>query len=130
AMPTWYELIPHIDKNIPKDIITEYLGFSIMDSNSNDESKMYYMAGVAVSKVPQKIPKGLELKKIPCGTYAKFILIGPTHLVWNAFDTIFKILADGKIKLRAGACIENYLSNPELVPENELVTELLVPIEV
>jgi AraC family transcriptional regulator len=129
AMPTWYELIPLIDKNIQKETITEYLGFSIMDSNTNDESKMYYMAGVAVSQNPKKIPKGLEHKKILGGTYAKFVLIGPTHLVWNAFDKIYRILADSKIKLRAGACIENYLSNPELVPENELVTELLIPIE-
>ncbi len=129
AMPTWYELIPLVDKNISKDTITEYLGFSLMDSKSDDEGKMFYMAGVAVTTKPSKIPKGLELKTISGGPYAKFILTGPTHLVWNAFDTIFKLLAEKKVKLRAGACIENYLSNPELVPEDELVTELLVPIE-
>jgi AraC family transcriptional regulator len=129
AMPTWYELIPIIDKNISKDIISEYLGFSIMDQKSDDESKMYYMAGVSVKESPQKIPKGIHFKKIAGGKYARFILTGPTHLVWDAFDKIFRKLGDEKVKLRSGACIENYLSNPEVVPENELVTELLVPIE-
>lgn len=129
AMPTWYELIPLVDKFVAKDTITEYLGLSILDNNSSDESKMYYGAGVTVKEAPKKVPKGLEYKKIPGGTYAKFMLIGPTHLVWPAFDQIFRYLAENKFKLRAGACIENYLSNPEVVPENELVTELLVPIE-
>lgn len=129
AMPTWYELIPAVNKGVKKDIITEYLGLSIMNTDSSDDSDLSYIAAVAVSDVPAKIPSGLLNKKVPGGAYAKFILIGPTHLVWDAFDTIFKILADKKVTLRKGACIENYLSNPELVPENELVTELLVPIE-
>jgi DNA gyrase inhibitor GyrI len=81
-----------------------------------------------MSALPEKLPKGLEHKKFKGGKYAKFILIGATHQVWDAFDKIFKLLAENKIKLRDGACIENYLSNPEIVPEDELVTELLVPI--
>lgn len=129
AMPTWYDLLPLVDKNIAKDTITEYLGFSVMETDASDESKMYYSAGVAVKEAPAKVPKGLEFKKVAGGTYAKFVLVGPTHLVWAAFDQIFKYLTDNKFKLRPGACIENYLSNPELVPENEQITELLVPIE-
>ncbi|MBY0416052.1 MAG: AraC family transcriptional regulator [Bdellovibrionales bacterium] len=129
AMPTWYELIPLVDKNIPKDTIREFLGISIMDSQTQDESTMYYGAGVVVTEEPKKLPKGLQYKKMLGGAYAKFMLVGPTHQVWDAFDKIFRVLAESKIKLRPGACIENYLSNPELVPENELVTELLVPIE-
>lgn len=128
AMPTWYELIPLVDKYLPKDKISEYIGLSIIESNSNDDSKMIYIAGVGMTAVPEKLPKGLEHKKFKGGKYAKFILTGATHQVWDAFDRIFKNLAEKNIKLRDGACIENYLSNPEVVPEDELVTELLVPI--
>ena len=61
--------------------------------------------------------------------YAKFILTGPYPGVWPAFEKIFQILGDKKIALRDGACIENYISNPETTPENELITELLVPVK-
>lgn len=128
AMPTWYELIPLVDKHLSKEIITEYLGFSVIENNSDDDSKMIYLAGVGVTSTPDKLPKGLSYKKIKGGKYAKYVLIGATHQVWDAFDIIFKDLAEKKIQLRDGACIENYLSNPEIVPEAELVTELLVPI--
>jgi AraC-like DNA-binding protein/DNA gyrase inhibitor GyrI len=128
AMPTWFELIPLVDKKIDKEKITEYIGMSIMDANTQDEATMFYDAGVAVTEKPSVIPKGLNYKQVRGGKYAKFILIGATSGVWAAFDNIYKILADNKIQLRDGACIENYLSNPEIVPENELVTELLVPV--
>ncbi len=128
AMPTWFELIPIVDKKVDKNIITEYLGFSIMDANTQDEATMFYDAAVGVQEKPLSIPKGLKYKQMPGGKFAKFILIGPTSGVWDAFDRIYKILAENKVQLRDGACIENYLSNPEIVPEDELVTELLVPV--
>lgn len=129
AMPTWYELIPIIDQKVDKTKITEYLGFSIMDSKTKDESTMYYSAGVSIFEKPDVIPKGLQYKKVAGGQYAKFVLTGPTSGVWTAFEKIFRQLAESQIQLRDGACIENYLNNPELTPENELVTELLVPIK-
>lgn len=129
AMPTWYELIPLVDKKVNKEAITEYLGFSNMDANGKDEASMHYDAGVAVSVKPTSVPKGLLYKNVTGGKYAKFTLVGPTNGVWAALEKIFKILAENKVKLRDGACIENYLSNPEIVPENELVTELLVPVQ-
>lgn len=128
AMPTWYELIPIVDQKLEKSKITEYLGLSIMDQNTKDEATMFYDAGVAMSEKPAAIPKGLKYKTVDGGKYAKFVLVGATSGVWAAFESIYKILAESKIKLRDGACIENYLSNPEIVPENELVTELLVPV--
>lgn len=128
AMPTWYELIPLVDQKLDKEKITEYLGFSIMDANTKDEASMFYDAGVAMTEKPASIPKGLKYKHVEGGKYAKFVLIGATSGVWAAFEQIYRVLAESKIKLRNGACIENYLSNPEIIPENELVTELLVPI--
>ncbi len=129
AMPAWYDLIPNIDKNVDKSTIREYLGFSMINSKASDESQMYYYAAVSFDEKPKSIPKGLEYKKMPGGKFAKFILTGPWTGVWPAFDKMFQILAEKKIELREGACIENYLSNPEIVPEAELVTELLIPIK-
>lgn len=128
AMPTWYELIPIVDLKVDKSKITEYLGFSSMDPNTKDESSMYYAAGVVLSEKPSTVPKGLDYKKIAGGKYAKFTLTGSWTGVWPAFEKIFRALAESKMELREGACIENYLNNPETTPEEELLTELLVPI--
>ena len=130
ALPAWYELIPAVDKYVNKDTIQEYLGFSIMNKLANSEKQMQYLAAVSSKNTNISAPQGLISKKMPGGTYAKFTMVGPTHLVWPAFNLIFQLLTKKNITLRPGACIENYLSNPEVVPENELVTELLVPIEV
>lgn len=129
ALPAWYELIPQVDKHINKSDIEEYLGFSTMNKLSNSEKQMQYLAAVSIKNSELAVPQGLTYKKIPGGKYAKFVMIGPTHQVWPAFNLIFQLLTKKNVHLRSGACIENYLSNPELVPENELVTELLVPIE-
>jgi effector-binding domain-containing protein len=45
-----------------------------------------------------------------------------------AFDRIFKSLAEQKVELRPEFCIENYLNDPRATPEDQLQTELLVPI--
>ncbi len=128
AIPTWYELIPLVDQKLDREKITEYLGFNLMDMNTKDESSMHYRAGVAMIEKPISIPKGLEYKHVAGGKYVKFVLTGPYPGIWPAFDKIFRILAENKIKLRDGECIEHYVSNPEITPEEELITELLVPV--
>lgn len=100
-----------------------------MDPRTKDESSMIYEAGVVITEDLKKVPKGLQSTKIPAGRYAQFTLIGPYHLVWPAFEQIFKILGDLKIELRKGPCIENYLNDPKITPEDKLVTQLLIPVK-
>jgi effector-binding domain-containing protein len=45
-----------------------------------------------------------------------------------AFDRIFKMLSEERVTLRPEFCIENYLNDPRVTPEDQLQTELLVPI--
>lgn len=45
-----------------------------------------------------------------------------------AFTQIFKQLAEDKVQLRPEFCIENYLNDPKEIPEDKLLTELLVPV--
>jgi AraC family transcriptional regulator len=67
-------------------------------------------------------------RTIERGNYAKFVLVGPYSQIWMAFDKIFKTLAERKVALRPEFCIENYVNDPRVTPEDKLQTELLVPI--
>lgn len=128
AMPAWYALFPLLESNVEKTNIKEFLGTSLMDLKTQDESSMFYDAGVSLIDKPKNVPKGMQYTKIASGKYARFILTGPYPGVWPAFEKIFRILAEKKIQLRDGACIENYINDPNVTPEEELITELLVPV--
>lgn len=129
AIPTWMEMFPLIEGKFEKTNIKEFLGWSVMDPKAKTELAATYGAGIALDHEPKSVPKGLLYKKIPSAKYARFILTGPYSGVWPAFEKVFRILGDSKIKLREGACIENYINDPATTPEKDLITELLVPVE-
>lgn len=61
-------------------------------------------------------------------SYGRFLLSGPYSDIWMAFDRIFKTLSEERVTLRPEFCIENYLNDPRVTPEDQLQTQLLVPI--
>jgi effector-binding domain-containing protein len=92
------------------------------------EETMIYQAGVALGSEPGKLPDGMRHRVIKSGKYACFLLTGPYSHIWMAFDRIFKTLTEKKVELRPEFCIENYVNDPRVTPEDHLKTELLVPI--
>jgi len=127
APPTWGEMFPLLASQVDQKRITEFLGLSGFDRRKRGEDAMVYQAGVAVSEPPSSQLKGLQYRKIEGGKYARFLLIGPYAHIWPAFDQIFKKLAERKVELREEYCIENYLNDPKVTPEDQLQTELLIP---
>ena len=128
APPTWDELFPLLNTQLDQKKIISYLGLSTIDKTKLGEEAMIYEAGVGVSTAPEKPLKGLQYKKLRPGKYARFLLTGPYPQIWRAFNQIFKILAESKMELRPEFCIENYLNDPKITPEDQLKTELLVPV--
>jgi len=90
---------------------------------------MIYQAGVALAQAPNKLPEKLAHRVIKAGKYACFLLTGPYSHIWMAFDRIFKTLSEERVTLRPEFCIENYLNDPRVTPEDQLQTQLLVPID-
>ena len=127
APPLWNELMPTL-QHLDQKQIREYLGLSGIDKGTPGEDAMIYQAGVACLEKPGKLPDGLEHRAIKPGRYARFLLTGPYSHIWMAFDRIFKTLAEQKVELRGEFCIENYLNDPRVTPEDQLQTELLVPL--
>lgn len=128
APPLWNELIAKIER-LDQGDIREYLGLSGIDKSKPGEDAMIYQAGVALPHAPDKLPPGMHHRTIKPGRYARFLLTGPYAQIWPAFDRIFKTLAEKRVALRPEFCIENYVNDPRQVPEDQLRTELLIPIE-
>lgn len=127
APPLWNDLMPLLGK-FDQQQVREYLGLSGIDKSKTGEDTMIYQAGVALAQEPDKLLGGLHYRAIKTGKYARFLLTGPYSHIWMAFDRIFKTLSEKRVSLRPEFCIENYLNDPRVTPEDQLQTELLVPI--
>lgn len=85
-----------------------------------------YRAGFALAAAPTELPEGLAYEKFHGGKYSRFVLTGPYSQLPQACGRVFEI-ADKKILQRDDFCIENYTNDPRITPEDQLVTEILVP---
>jgi AraC family transcriptional regulator len=127
APPLWNDLMPLLGK-LDQQQVREYLGLSGIDRAKTGEDTMIYQAGVALAQKPEKLPDGLHHRAIKAGKYARFLLTGPYSHIWMGFDRMFKTLSEKRVTLRPDFCIENYLNDPRVTPEDQLLTQLLVPI--
>lgn len=86
-----------------------------------------YRAGFALAAPPVELPEGLAYERFEGGKYSRFVLTGPYTNLPQASGRVFEIVAEKKIKQRDDFCIENYTNDPRITPEDQLVTEILVP---
>src|ERR1700682_1152042 len=86
-----------------------------------------YRAGVSLVAEPVKLPPGLEYSKFAGGKYSRFVLTGSYSNLPQASRRVFEIVAEKKLKLRDDYCIENYVTDPRTTPEEQLITEILIP---
>jgi effector-binding domain-containing protein len=88
-----------------------------------------YRAGVGVAAPPADLPAGLAYEKVPGGKYSRFVLTGPYPNLGPATGRAFELAAQLRLPLRKDFNIENYVNDPRITPEEELITEILFPIE-
>jgi DNA gyrase inhibitor GyrI len=86
-----------------------------------------YRAGVAVAGAPQHLPEGVRYEKFPGGQYGRFVLTGAYSNLPAASGRVFAIVGERKTSMRDDFCIEHYTNDPRVTPEEQLVTEILVP---
>jgi DNA gyrase inhibitor GyrI len=86
-----------------------------------------YRAGFALSAPPVDLPQGLAYQKFDGGKYVRFVLTGPYTLLPAASGQVWNTVADKKISLREDFAIENYLNDPRITPEDQLITQILIP---
>jgi DNA gyrase inhibitor GyrI len=86
-----------------------------------------YRAGVSLAVTPQDLPEGIASEKFKGGKYSRFVLIGPYSNLPAACGRVFQIVSETKIQLREDYCIENYVSDPRTTPEEQWITQILIP---
>ena len=110
---------------------SEFLGISEVEpaGNADQPDTFIYKAAVSAPTHKQLIFDDLQQQVLPASKYAKFLLKGSYLGVWPAFDKAFKVINEGPYELSAGVCLENYLNDPSQTAEDELLTEILIPVK-
>jgi predicted transcriptional regulator YdeE len=86
-----------------------------------------YRAGVSVSEKPANLPEGMQYTKFNGGKYSRFVLTGAYSNLPQASGRVWEIVSERKIQVRDDYSIENYTNDPRTTPEDQLVTEILIP---
>jgi DNA gyrase inhibitor GyrI len=86
-----------------------------------------YRAGVSLAQDPRRLPEGLQYEQFKGGRYSRFVLTGPYSGLPEACGRVFQIVAERQIALRDDYCIENYVNDPRTTPEEQLITQILIP---
>ncbi len=120
APQAWQQMHQLVSKVLEQNRITGYMSLYKI-------GPQIYRAGIALAAAPKDLPEGLAYEKFKGGKYSRFVLTGPYSNLPAACGRVFQIVADTKLPVREDFGIENYVSDPRTTPEDQLVTEILVP---
>jgi effector-binding domain-containing protein len=117
AWQSLHQIVPEIPE---QNKITGYMSLYKVDAK-------VYRAGVSLAAEPQNLPPSLKYEKFKGGKCSRFVLTGSYANLPEASGRVFEIVAEKKIQMRDDYCIENYTNDPRTTPEDQLVTEILIP---
>lgn len=89
-----------------------------------------YRAGVRVSGPvdASAIPEGISLEKHAGGKFLRFTLTGPFAQLPEACGRVSELVGEMKPDLRDDYYVEHYETDPKVTPEDQLITQIMVPI--
>jgi len=120
APQAWQEVHPLVARISEHNKVTGYMSLYKIGPK-------IYRAGVAVTAEPKNLLENMRYEKFKGGKYSRFVLIGSYANLPEASGRVFEIVAEKKIQMRDDFCIENYKNDPRTTPEDQLVTEILIP---
>ena len=98
------------------------------DPETTPESELSSEAGVVIGD-SVKLPEGLAEERLPAGRYARTMHVGPYEELGDAWARFMgQWLPGSGERMRAGNTFEIYLNTPQDVPQQELRTELYIPL--
>jgi AraC-like DNA-binding protein/DNA gyrase inhibitor GyrI len=124
----WQNFLAAIETRMSELEECEFLGVGSMDK-SDTKQVCSYSAAISIPENSKLTILGLRKEEIPASKYAKFILEGSHQNVWFAFEKAFKVIVNGSFELEQAPCLENYLNDPSTTKDEELRTEILIPIK-
>ena len=121
APQAWQSLHQFISAVAEHNQITGYMSLYKMGPK-------IYRAGVSLATPPAKLPHDLSYVKFAGGKYNRFVLTGPYANLGPATGRVMDIIQQTKVPLRDDYFIENYVNDPRTTAEDQLITEILVPV--
>jgi len=108
---------------------SESLGISFDDPSVTDSGKCRFYACISI-KEPVKPSGVFGYKNIDGGLYAIFTQKGSYQGLHDLYKNIwFNWLPSSNYKMRRGVFFEKYLNNPSTVKEEDILTEIYIPIK-
>jgi effector-binding domain-containing protein len=120
ASAAWGEAHALIPELVKHNRITGFISLYKMNTQ-------VYRAGFALEAPPSQLPNGLKYELFAGGPYAKFVLTGPYSQLGQATTRVLQLVQEKQIAVRDDYYIENYVNDPRVTPEPELITEILIP---
>lgn len=129
ARRSWNELHSLRDE-LELDRISRMMGLSRIDPGHPSAAVGVYQAGYEYVSAPSRpLPSGMKMRILEDGRYAKFILRGSYSQLPYAYPLAIKRVAESGLKLRQAFYIETYINTPMTAREEDLITEIYVPVE-
>jgi effector-binding domain-containing protein len=120
AHEAWQNLHSSVSRIAEHNQITGYMSLYKM-------GPQIYRAGVALAGSPANLPEGIACMEFNGGKYSRFVLTGPYANLGNATTRVIELITQTKLPLRDDYFIENYVNDPRTTPEEQLITQILVP---
>jgi effector-binding domain-containing protein len=120
AREAWENLHTSVPRIVEHNQITGYLSLYQV-------GPQIYRAGVALAEPPEKLPEGISYMEFNGGKYSRFVLTGAYSNLGNATTRVIELISQTKLPLRHDYFIENYVNDPRTTPEEQLITQILVP---
>ena len=86
-----------------------------------------YRAGVSRAAPPVSLPPEVRYMEFSGGKYSRFVLTGPYSNLGAASGRVLEMIAETRLPVRDDYFIENYVNDPKTTPEDQLITEILIP---
>jgi AraC family transcriptional regulator len=128
APVAWQEFWAYTLNKVDFKLLNRMVGLSFVDPKLSGDDAYTYQAGLFLKSKPAALPEGLSYRKFAGGRFAKFLLTGSYTQFSSAYPQIFSLLQSENRNLRNDFCIEAYLNTPNDTKEEDLLTEILVPI--
>jgi DNA gyrase inhibitor GyrI len=120
APQAWQELHRNLAAIAEKNQIGQFFGLYRMGPDT-------YRAGVSLAAPPVELAEGIQYEKFAGGKYSRFVLKGSYSQLPVASGRVWQLVGERKIAQRDDFAIESYVNDPRTTPEEELITEILVP---
>ncbi len=121
AQKAWQNLIKILPTLAKKNKISGFMSLYKI------QPQMIYRAGVILDSKPEGLPSGIKYMRFKGGKYSRFILTGSYENLPEACGRVFAIVEETKIQVRKSFFIEHYLNDPKTTPQDQLITEIMIP---